>query len=217
MAMSIHLPASPPAEPAGHAAMSGDTRRDAPAGTWQAWQAERVRQQAALAPAPPAARAPGAPGRRPEPGSGPAPEMHRPQAGSAPYPVREDALAPALRRDDAQGRDSGDGGGRGRSEAPAAEETRLSEPWSGAAPDDLDPQALAASIAARAPRQELFELLLADGRRLGVLLAPGPGQVLRVLLASSDARLRRQLDAGRMELERGLAQRMGQAAQVTVL
>lgn len=214
MAMSIHLPASPPAEPAGHAAMSGDTRRDAPAGTWQAWQAERVRQQAALAPAPPAARAPG---RRPEPGSGPAPEMHRPQAGSAPYLVRDDALAPALRRDNAQGRDSGDGGGRGRSEAPVAEETRWSEACSGAAPDDLDPQALAASIAAQAPGQELFEVLLADGRRLGVLLAPGPGQVLRVLLASSDARLRRQLEAGRMELERGLAQRMGQAAQVTVL
>lgn len=187
-------------------------RRDAPAGSYQAWQAERVRQQAALAPAPAARRAAAGPAAASGPGAGPCPSQAPGPGGADPrrMPAGADPIP-------TQPHDAPHDGQPGHGVAPMPAQSGRA--GSGAAEVDAgpDPEALAASIAAQAPHLELFALLLPDGRQLGVLLAPGHGGSLRVLLASDDDDLRGQLAARRMELERGLAQRMGQAMQVTVL
>lgn len=208
--MVMPIQSLPPAPPGAERT----ARRDAPAGSYQAWQAERVRQQAALAPAPAARRTAAGPaaasGAGPGPGPGQAPgpgpggaDPRRPPDGADPTPALPD--------------DAAHDGQPGHGVAPTPAQSGRA--GAGAAEVDAgpDPEALAASIAAQAPHQELFALLLPDGRQLGVLFAPGHGGALRVLLASDDDDLRGQLAARRMELERGLAQRMGQAMQVTVL
>lgn len=204
--MAMPIQSFPPAPPGAERT----ARRDAPAGSYQAWQAERVRQQAALAPAPAARRTAAGPAAASGPGAGPSqtpgpgpegPDPRRTPAGADP--------TPALPHDAPHDGQSGHGA------APA--QAGRAGPGAAEAAAGPDPEALAASIAAHAPHQELFALLLPDGRQLGVLLAPGHGGALRVLLASDDDGLRGQLAARRMELERGLAQRMGQAMQVTVL
>jgi len=195
-------------------------RRDAPAGTWQAAQAERQRQSASHAPAP----------RRPEPAAEPRRGMSAPAPPNACTPGRVDADTPPLWRpvDARAGHERGGGGGSGGSGGSGGRHGReeggavvADASGARAAADDgqVDDDLLAERIAhqAAAPGQELFELLLPGGEKLGVLLAPGADRVLRILLSCSDDGLRRELDGKRMELERGLAQRMGQATCVAVL
>lgn len=197
-------------------------RRDAPAGTWQAAQAERQRQAASHAPAP----------RRPELAAEPRRGMPAPAPQNAGAPGRADPDTPPLWRpvDPRAAHDQGGGErhggeqrrGQGEEQGGAVVADAGSAPAAaGAVADDgqVDADLLAERIAQQAegPGQELFELLLPGGEALGVLLAPGAGRVLRILLSCSDAGLRRELDGKRMELERGLAQRMGQATCVAVL
>jgi hypothetical protein len=179
-------------------------RRDAPAGTWQAAQAERQRQAASHLPAPKRQEAAHEQRRAP---SAPAGESAaaRPDAEGAPH-ARVEA------RRGHEGGAGREGGAGGREPAGAVATRAVAAP-----PPDALEAGLIDAIAAQAPGQDLFELLLPGGERLGVLLAPGGDQVLRILLSCSNAGLRRRLDQKSMELEQGLARRMQQATRLTVL
>lgn len=177
--------------------------RDAPAGTWQAAQAERQRQAAAHLPAPKRQES-AAEARRAPPALPGELAQARLDPDAAPH-----ARVEARR---GQEQETGREGGGGREAAGAVG----TNPVAAAPPDPLHAE-LVAQIAGQAPGQDLFELLLPGGGRLGVLLAPGADQVLRILLSCSDDGLRRRLGDRTMELEQGLAQRMQQATRVTVL
>lgn len=178
-------------------------RRDAPAGTWQAAQAERQRQAVSHLPAP----------KRQE--AAPEPRRAPPTAGGETVQARlELEAAPHARVEARQFREGGGGGREGGGREPAGAVAAHAVP---AAPPDTLQAELVERIAAEAPGQDLFELLLPGGERLGVLLAPAADGVQHVLLNCSDAALRRRLDEKSMELEQGLARRMQQATRVTVL
>lgn len=178
-------------------------RRDAPAGTWQAAQAERQRQAAAHLPAPRRQESAAEARRAPPAASGEGVQA-RLDPDAAPQ-ARVEA-----RRGQEQGTEREGGGGREAAGAVGANMVAA------APPDPLHGE-LVEQIAAQAPGQDLFELLLPGGARLGVLLAPGADRVLCILLSCSDEDLRRRLGDRTMELEQGLAQRMQQATRVTVL
>ena len=62
----------------------------------------------------------------------------------------------------------------------------------------------------------IFELLLPDGERLGVVADMTP-RLGSFLLTPSSERLRQRLNQRKMELEKGLAQRIGRHVRLTVL
>lgn len=200
------VPVSAQATPGERQSYQRAQARTAPAaGTVQAHQRDSVRQSAAL-------RTPaGAGATRPAP--------PRLDGRRAVPPGGKEASAPQRHADPvAAGTPAGSAAPPGRNEESDGMAAHLGQPGadgSAGRPEDLA-QALTEKIAALAPGETLFELLLPGQQRLAVLVAADSGG-LQVWLTPGDTQLRQQLSGRRMELEGALARRMGQAARITVL
>lgn len=108
------------------------------------------------------------------------------------------------------GGDGGDGRDEGSDSAGVA-----TDPAHTAFADELDCEMLA-DLLPTDDEGGIFELLLPNGERLGVVADFAPGKASFLLSASSE-RLRVQLDKRRMELEKTLAQRMDRNVSVAVI
>ncbi|UOD29635.1 hypothetical protein INH39_30335 [Massilia violaceinigra] len=170
--------------------------------------APRAQPQAATpTPAPARSAVPPARTRTREAQSSRQSDQRRDPPGHEPAGVNVSTHAAALRGHCADSGDDGAGTHAGAAGATGA----------GQACADFDAQAeLEAGLHGLEGRQGIFELLLAGGQSIGVVVQSAPGSI-HFLLSAGGGALEQRLRKNRMELERRLQQRMQKDVRIALL